>query len=121
MFPVLALINKSIISTSNRDKITCHNYQEKRIRLITLSRAEEICNVMDTTVEDVLFYYKYRKSLSDYTKINTFINKTNELKIDLEKDDKPVKNKNKHVKIDKRRNLITDINHSDFAVFLLFF
>lgn len=111
-----ALINKSIISTSNRDKITCHNYQEKRIRLITLSRAEEICNVMDTTVEDVLFYYRYRKSLSDYTKINTFINKTNELKIDLEKDDKPVKNKNKHVKIDKRRNLITDINHSDFAV-----
>ena len=120
------LISYAVIPPKEADYITEENYQEKNKRLIDISRAMEICQYMNTTLQNVLYYYQFKKTLDNSDKIDIFEKLTNQLtrlengqeKLTQVLDDvvSPIQqwqNTSDFVQISVN-NIISNVNHPDF-------
>lgn len=120
-----AVINRGVISPKNAESVTVANYKEKGIRLITTERALEICSVMETTLENILYYYQFRTVLTNSPKMDSLEKLTNQLT-----EQASVKNlKTQPLEFDgvflqrdlntcpkeEVNNLISDVNHPSFG------
>lgn len=121
-----AVLSYAIIPPKAADYITEENYNKNNKRLIDISRAMEICKYMNTTLQNVLYYYQFEKTLGNSDKIDNFEKLTNELthlengqdKLTQIADDaaKPLQqcqNASDFVQI-STNNIISNVNHPDF-------
>lgn len=74
-----ASISRNIISPKDANSINEDNYEQKNKRLIEISRAMEICEPLDTTLQNVLYYYQFKEYLDNITKIDILKKLPNEL------------------------------------------
>lgn len=75
-----SLLSIATISPRDADKINESNYIKNKIRLVSFSRAFEICRYLDVTIEEVLYYYQNRNILVNMTEIDKFQKLTNKFK-----------------------------------------
>ncbi|MBD5552678.1 MAG: hypothetical protein HDQ96_16180 [Lachnospiraceae bacterium] len=73
------VISYAVIPMKDADYITEENYLKSNKRLISISRAKEICRCMNTTLPNVLYYYQFRNVLDNLDKINIFEKMSNKL------------------------------------------
>lgn len=121
------VISYAVIPPKDADKITEENYKQNNKRLITISRAMEICKWMDTTLQNILYYYQFKSVLGILDKIDNFEKLTNQLTNSENGKEELTPISDDNVDIMKQRkspsdsvknrvnNIISDINHPDFA------
>lgn len=120
------VISYAVISPKKADEITEENYQENNKRLIDISRAMEICECMNTTLPNVLYYYQFKNVIDNLDKIDNIEKLTNQLTYSendnvkltqiLDNVAEPMQqwnNVSNSVQINTN-NIISDINHPDF-------
>lgn len=74
-----AVISRAVISPKEADSINKENYKDYNKRLIDVERATKICRCMNTTLENVLYYYQFRKILVNSTELDKLEKLTNKL------------------------------------------
>lgn len=125
-----AVISRSVISPKKADNYTEKDLQKsKEKRPIDISRAEEMCKQMHTTLNNILYYYQFKNSITKSSEIAILENLTNELTNSAESTDllsktlddikctvnqmsissSPIHNSSNSMNL-----LITDVNHQDF-------
>lgn len=72
-----AYINRMIIMPKKAESINEENFERKQ--LITIAKAVKICDAMETTLENVLYYYQFRNVLTHSPKMDSLEKLTNEL------------------------------------------
>ena len=117
-----SLISQATIAPSKADKIDESNYKENNIRLISFSRALKICDFLDVTIEDVLYYYQHRNSLVNMTEIDKLQNLTNKFtnfescqegSIQMTKDIESLFKVDNN--LSRTSNLISDVRNPEFS------
>lgn len=118
-----SVISYSIINPKNANIINENNYEESGKRIISIPRAKQICECMNTTLENVLYYYQFKSTLVNMTKIDKLENLTNNLTNKQELSNEMINdfvtpiweqiNPTVHLQ-NQVNNLISNANHSDF-------
>lgn len=121
-----AAISRSIISPKDADFFDENKYLNDKKRLIDISKANEICKHMHTTLPNVLFYYQFKDQLVNLTKLDNLEKLTIKLTeetfchelltqnvdnciLDINNDKKDEVNTEKDI-----NNLISNVEHPDF-------
>lgn len=115
-----AVISYSTIEPKQADSINANNYADHGKRLISIPRANEFCKCMNTTLENILYYYQFKNVLVNMTKIDMIKKLTNKLTdgeemSDLILDDyaESIQEQEKD-NLHSKSNFISDVNHPDF-------
>lgn len=118
-----AVINRGVISPKIAEGINVDNYKVKKIRLITIERAIEICNAMEITLETILYYYQFRSVLTNSPKMDSLEKVTNELTEQSRNREtlcRPIEiddillHQNENMRPEEVNNLISNVSHPNF-------